>query len=66
MTIGLFKTIKTTSQTLAKNLTKIDWSIWIEQKKNGMCERWGVKFKCNDKTLKSIVKCEVLNLDESF
>ncbi len=66
MTIGLFKAIKTTSQALAKNLTKLLDQYGLSKKKYCIYERWEVKFKCNDKTLKSIMKCEVLNLDESF
>jgi hypothetical protein len=51
---------------LAKNLTKLLDQYGLSKKKYCIYERWEVKFKCNDKTLKSIMKCEVLNLDESF
>jgi hypothetical protein len=47
MTIGWFETIKIIGQALAKNLTKL-----LEQYGLNffyyICERWGVKFECND------------------
>jgi hypothetical protein len=60
MTIGLYKAIKTIGQILANNLTKL-------------LEQYGLRKKIiwsnlNTRTItfKSIIRCEVLSLDENF
>ncbi len=37
VTIGLFEVIETIGQTLAKNLTKIAWSIWVMKQNYCLC-----------------------------
>jgi hypothetical protein len=65
MTIGLFEVTKTTNQTMVNNLTKyliMDW----EKNKIAYVKDEGSNLNIMTTTLKSIVRCESLGLDENF
>jgi hypothetical protein len=66
MTIGLFETIKTTSQTLATNPTKLLDQYRLKKQVIAYVKDEGSNLIAMTTTLKLVVKHEVLGLDESF
>jgi hypothetical protein len=63
---GLFEAIKTIGQTLANNLTKLLDQYRIKKKIIAYVKDEGSNLCNMTIALKSIVKCEVLGLDEFF
>ncbi len=66
MTIGLFEAIKTTSQTLATNLTKLLDQYRLKKQIIAYVKDEGSNLITMTSTLKLLVKHEVLGLNESF
>ncbi len=66
VTIGLFKAIKITRQTLANNLTKLLDQYGLRNKIIAYVKDEGSNLNTMTIALKSILKCEVLGLDVSF
>jgi hypothetical protein len=66
MTIGLFYAIETTNQALANHLTKLFDQDGLKRKIIAYVKDEGSNLNVMIIALRSIVKCEVLGLDESF
>ncbi len=66
VTIGLFEATKTIRQTLTNNLTKLFDQYGLRNKIIANVKDEGSNLNTMTITLKSIVKCEVLGLDENF
>jgi len=66
VTIGLFKAIETTRQALANNLTKLFDQYGLRNKIIAYVKNEGSNLNVMTIVLIFVVKCEVLNLDESF
>jgi hypothetical protein len=66
MTIGLFETIKIMNQGLATNLTKLFNQYGLRKKFITYVKDEGSNLTTMTIALKSIVKCEILGLDESL
>jgi len=66
VTIGLFETTKITNQSLATNLTKLLDQYGLRKKLIAYVKDERSNLITIITTLKSIIKCEVLSLDESF
>jgi hypothetical protein len=64
--IGLFEAIKTITQTLANNLTKLLDQYGLRNKIITYVKDEGSNLYSMAIVLKFVVKCEVLGLDESF
>jgi len=66
VTIGLLKAIKTTRQALANNLTKLFDQYRLRNKIIAYVKNEGSNLNVMTIALIFVVKCEVLNLGESF
>jgi hypothetical protein len=66
MTIGLFETIKIMNQALATNLTKLFNQYGLRKKIITYVKDEGSNLTTMTIAFKSIVRCEILGLDESF
>jgi hypothetical protein len=66
VTIGLFEAIKITKQSLVNNLTKLFDQYGLENKIIAYVKDEGSNLNTMTIASKSVVKCEVLGLDESF
>ncbi len=66
MTVRLFATIKISNQALATNLTKLLNQYGLRLKNITYVKDEGSNLTTMPTTLKSIVTCEILGLDESF
>jgi hypothetical protein len=66
MTIGLFETIKIMNQALATNPTKLFNQYGLRKKIITYVKDEGSNLTTMTTALKSIVRCEILGLDESF
>jgi hypothetical protein len=66
MTIGFLKATETISQILAKNLKELLDSYGLSKKIIAYVKDEGTNLNFMTTTLKSIVNCEVLSLEESF
>jgi hypothetical protein len=66
ITIGLFKGIKNTRQTLANNLTKLFDQCGLRNKIIAYVKDEGSHFNTMTIALKFVMKCEVLGFNENF
>ncbi len=66
MTIGLFETIKTKRQTLAKSLTKLFDKSGLRKKIIAYVKDEGSNLNAMIDVLKFVVNCDFLGLEKSF
>jgi hypothetical protein len=66
VTIGLFEAIKTIGETFTNNLIKLFDQYGFEKKTIVYFKDEGSNLNVMTTTLKSIMRCEVLGLDENF
>jgi hypothetical protein len=66
VTIGLFETIETISQALAKNLKELLDSYGLSKKIIPYIKDEGTNLNSMTTDLKFVVNCEVFGLEESF
>jgi hypothetical protein len=66
MTIGIFEATKTTRQTLIVNLNNLLDSLSLRKKIIAFVKDEGVNFNTMTSTLRSIMSCGILRLEESF
>jgi hypothetical protein len=66
VTIGLFETIETTGQALAKSLTKLLEKHGLMKKIVACIKDEGSNFNPMNVALKCVVNCEFFGLEESF